>query len=553
MLRWRGWDGLKAIFKEYVAGNYHPLTVFSYWIEFGYAGATPEKAWVYHLTNVLFHALNGVLVFIFTMFFVRGLWTGLLGAIFWVIHPMHVESVAWISERKDVLYSFFYLMGLILWCRHCFGIKIHLFLIHLFHLLALLSKPAAIVFPFTCLAVSWYFRRDLREDVKKLIPSILLSLIFSYITIKAQQSSAAIMELKQMPVYYRVFSVSFGVFTYIVKFFFPYDQTPFYPYPDYSYGIPKEMYFYVAFTIILILAVIFLFIKGWLREFVFGFLFFIINLLLVLQVVAIGSAIAAERYTYMPYAGFAIPWLLWCEKLTGKGWFRWILLPSAVVVYFFFLISKAKDMVEIWHDGKSLWKYFIKQYPHIGKGYFHLAGWYAEYENNYDSAFVNYMEAIKRSPAFAESYIYVGNIYGIRHKYDSALYYYRKAEELGSTDPTLFVNKGIVFSITGKVDSALNAFSKAISKKPDNPETYYNRSVLYFNIKEYEKALSDINTAIYLRPDASKNYIHKARILREMGKKAEALHALQLYFRVGGIMAQMDTSAKVLFKELSGR
>lgn len=557
------------LFKIYVGGNYHPLTILTYWIEYYFAGE--EKAYIYHLTSVIIHSLNSVLVFMLIKEFISNRWASGIMAIIWGIHPLHVESVAWISERKDVLYSFFYLLGLIFYIKKIKSKGIGFrsaFIVLILHLMSLMSKPAAIAFPLSLICVNYYFYGfkwlkikgggEIKKDKQRgsyniflgmkvlLVLSFILSIIFAIITLDAQKG--AIMDVTVVPFQYRLLVASFGFFTYYIKFFYPYDQTPFYPYPDFSIEIPKIFYFAVVFTVGVIFTTLWFIFKNKHRIVSFAHLFYFVNLILVLQIVAIGSAVAAERYSYMPHVGLCIMVGSFIERVIEK--LKFYLIPGIAVICIFF-ISRTQDMIKIWKDGETLWSYFIKMYPNLGKGYFHLAGWYAEFLKDYDKAFHYYMETIKRSPSFVESYVYIGNIYGIRNKYDSALYFYRKAEAAGFADYTLYSNKAILFSILGEVDSALIEYEKAIKKNPYLPDAYANRAILFERIGRVQDALKDIDKAIFYSPNDPKLYRQRAFINAKLNNRDAALKDILIYLK--SIQGKEDTAAINLLNSLKSK
>ena len=297
LLRGPQWIG---IFTRPVVSNYHPLTVLSLAANYAISGAEP---WSYLLFSLLLHLANTVLVFWFAWLLSdkKG-WVALFTALLFGIHPMHVESVAWISERKDVLYTLFFLLSLIAYWKYlqtdrsaaywaCF----------LLFACSLLSKPAAIVLPLVLLLLDYWKERPFtRRVVLEKIPFFLVGGLFAVVTLKLQ-SVTAMSSLDLYPFWVRLFFASYAIMVYFAWFFVPYPLSAFHPFP-----LPDHLGWTVYLSPIFLLALIFLiwhFRKN--RVVVFGLLFFLVNILLVLQLVPIGFTIVSERYTYVPYIGLA--------------------------------------------------------------------------------------------------------------------------------------------------------------------------------------------------------------------------------------------------------
>jgi len=532
-LRQHTFQRFKELFTIYHAGNYHPLTMVLYWLIFYFARTQHPE--IYHLVNVILHTANTILVFILLREFVSNTWICVMFAVLWGVHPMRVESVAWISELKDVLYSLFYLSGIILFVRCAKKNKIstkEILIISILHLLALLSKPAAVALPLSLIALLYYFRSRHKAFYVLLGITLILSFIFGIVTIQAQKSAHAIADRPDLTPLHKIIIALHNIAFYLIYFFYPLQQSHFYPYPDFRMGIPIQLLIFAFAGIVFLVVVAILAWKRKLDYAVMGAGFFLANIVLILQIISVGNAITADRYTYMAHLGIIIPLAIFISKKPNIHKKIWFLITF--FIYAGILITKTTSMIKIWKDGETLWKHFIKVYPQHPYGYYHLAGWFAEFKGDYDNAFHNYMKAIKISPNWAEAYIYIGNIYGIKGKLDSAIYYYNKAEQLGEANFNLYVNKGIAYSLLGKVDSALHCYTTAIKKAPRVPTPYINRSILYMQIGELTKALDDINMAIFLSPDNPELYLRKATILEKMSKYNEAYSELMRYYSMMG-------------------
>jgi len=251
-------DCVKYFFSTFHSGNYHPLTMIVYAMEYHSAKLNPE---IYHAVNLFLHLMNVLLVFWF-IYLLSGkkLEVAAIVSLFFGIHPMHVESVAWIAELKDVLYSFFFLGGLIAYCKFVSDAgnkRGFLYIIVLFlFILSCLSKPAAVVFPVVLLLIDYYMKRRFRFDVLiEKLPFFILAIGFGLINIKAQQSSISVVE--SHTVLQGFLFASFGMIDYILKLFLPINLSPLYPFPDTNGGQLSMIYYLSPFIAILLFFLVF--------------------------------------------------------------------------------------------------------------------------------------------------------------------------------------------------------------------------------------------------------------------------------------------------------
>src|SRR6185503_16318220 len=268
----------------------------------------------YHWLNLILHLANTALVFVFVRKLSGGrFWTTVVTSLFFGIHPMHVESVAWIAERKDVLYALFYLLGLIAYLRYVEKRRPGwLAATWIAFALSIASKPAAVVFPLTLFAIDYFRRRPLRWGlVLEKVPFLVVSVAMGILTVSAQSSVGAVAAPEQWTLVQKVLFACYGTVMYVVKLFVPFGLSAIYPYPTVK-GAPLGPEFYVAAAVVMLVLPVILFLFRKNRAVMFGLAFFFINIVLVLQLFAIGQAVMADRYTYLPYIGlfFALAWWL---------------------------------------------------------------------------------------------------------------------------------------------------------------------------------------------------------------------------------------------------
>ena len=353
LLRGPDWAG---IFSKPVVSNYHPITVATLAFNYSMTQLDPSS---YLVTNLLLHLINAALVFYF-IWLISGkkIWVAAFSAIVFGIHPMHVESVAWVSERKDVLYTLFFLLSLIQYWRFLNdGKNKNLIYCFLFFALSILSKPAAIILPFVLLALDyWYGRKFNQRVLLEKIPFLLVSIVFAVLTFNIQ-SKTAIASLDFYPLWTRFFFATYSSMMYLVRFFVPYPLSAFHSFPL-TTTMPLPMWLSPLFMLALLALVWY---KRKNKLLVFSFFFFMINVVLVLQFVSIGGTLLSERYTYVPYIGiaFLIGMLLDRYSVSMNKLFVWGIPAAALLVFSIITFQRTK----IWKNSETLWTDAIKHFP----------------------------------------------------------------------------------------------------------------------------------------------------------------------------------------------
>jgi len=485
--------GARGVLTTPLLGNYHPLTMWSLSLNYRLSGIEPGS---YHLLNLLLHVANTALVFFFVWMLSGGRrWTSVVTSLFFGIHPMHVESVAWIAERKDVLFAFFYLIGLITYLRYLERRRLPwLGFTLLVFILSAASKPAAVVFPLTLLAIDLYRRRPLRLDllVEK-ISFFAVSLAAGLLTLKAQISAEAIVDLWNP--FERVLIASKGTLLYVGKLFVPVHLSALYPYPA-AEGKGLGAEFYVAFALLAILLPAIVYLNRRNRPVLLGLAFFFINIVLVLQLLTVGGAVIAERYTYLPYIGlfFALAWCLDDRPGAAPSRFPWRYLVAASFLLLLPLsVYQTWTRCDVWKDSDSLWSDTIRKFPNAARAWNFKGVTLAE-QARYDSAYVYFDRAIEVMPNYSQA---LNN---------------RAAMRIRRGDPA----------------GALADVSRAIALNSTYRDAYENRAITYSMLGEREKSIADNRRALELEPRNPGNPQMSADIgdvLQQLGRHGEAIPA----------------------------
>jgi tetratricopeptide (TPR) repeat protein len=524
-----------AILTEPFVGNYHPLTMASLAINYQ---LTKLDASSYLVFNFLLHIINTALVFYFIWIISdKKAWVAFLTALIFGIHPMHVESVAWVSERKDVLYTLFFLLSLLQYWKFLrTGRRLNYWLCFLLFTLSLLSKPAAIIFPLVLILLDYWKGRAINKKVvTEKIPFFLLSLLFGIITLSIQ-SHSAVVKLESYPLWTRPLFGCYVLMNYFFRFFVPYPLSAFHPYPITSLmGIE----FYLSPLLVLVL-LIFIWYKRNNKILVFGFLFFLINLLLVLQIISIGSSLVPERYTYVPYIGlaFMVGMLLSKLKLSiSKPLFIGI---SALIFMIFGFMSF--ERTKVWENSNTLWTNVIEHYPNAALPRTNRANDDIIRATNpvnksianalYQQALEDCNIALKNKPDDIAAYENRQNVYLNTSRDQEALTDANALIKLAPANKTGYFTRGVIYMRSNQPDKALTDFDKTLSFDPNVDYAWAYRGILLMSyLQKYKEAIADFSKAIALNPQQGYYYSNRSYCYFYIGDKtnarADALIAIQ--------------------------
>ena len=509
-------DGLKAIFNTPVVSNYHPITILSLALNYQAGELSPANYWV---TNILLHLINTALVFYFVYRLSnRNTLVSAFVALLFGMHPMHVESVVWISERKDLLYTLFYMAAMIVYIKYVESSKIiHLVFTTLLGALSLLCKPAAIVLPLSLLLIDYFTKRpwSIKWILEKL-PIFIACGVMAYVTL-AIQSKKALASAEMYDIGQRLAFGGFGWIWYLLKVVVPIPLSALHPFPISS----TPVLYYIA-TAVAAAFVIFALVKIKNRNFLFGFGFYTANLLLVLQVVSVGNAVVAERYTYVPYIGIFF-WLGMegYKLLQGRFASSKAVLFSVAGAWILFLSFLTFQRIPVWKDSQTLWANVLKTYPESRRGWtnkgldFYTKEKYPECVDHLTRALAidpNFPDAVEwRARAYLEMNDAAKALEDVNH-----FLIIRPNSEAG-----LFL-LGRCYELLGRAEEAVNVYSGLITQY-DKAEYYNNRGTLYFNaLKRYADAKSDFENALRLKPDYGKFMLNLSRCYYMLGDNENA-------------------------------
>ena len=501
---------LKTIFTTFQNANYHPLTTLTNAVEFSIGG--DQSAKLFHVNNLLLHLMNVLLVFWFTRTLLRNQYVAAVVALLFAIHPMHVESVVWVSERKDVLYTFFFFLSLNCYLSYLQAKGIQgkprldsaknqdrkqaagmYVLMLLFFLLSLLSKSAAVVLPLVMLLTDFLLKRKFTiHAVAEKIPFFALSLLFGILAMQSQKNAIQVDYGTLVTPVRRFFLVNWGFLRYVDMMIFPRGLAAFHTYPDLTGGKFPAMV-YISPLINLIFLSLAIYSLRYTRIIFFGVVFFIITILLVLQILPVGGALIAERYTYVPYVGLFLILAYYSVSLVEKKGTPAIRKIIIVLLFASFTVGfmiSTYNRIPVWKNALTLWQDVVEKYPGQNYNSYYQLGTALKKNNQPEEALEAFNFSLKLKPS-ALTYNNRGNIFNSRKQYDLALSDYEAALKLDSTLHTAYNNRGVIEATAGDYEKALRDFSKAISLKPDYTDAFRNRGQVKQIFNDVPGAVAD--------------------------------------------------------------
>jgi Flp pilus assembly protein TadD len=579
-------------FLGFRVSNWHPLTWVSHAVDYAIWGMNPAG---HHLTNDVLHAVNTGLVVLLALKLLavaregpscgisvpgpagrRNLvaagGTGLLFG----LHPLHVESVAWVAERKDLLCAFFFLLSLYAYLNHeeangrgITGNRTYSrflgrrYLATLgFFILALMSKPMAVTLPAVLLILDWFPFGRIRSPKTFWIaslekaPFIALSAAFSIITIEAQRAGGALLSADEVPISIRIPVAVKSLAAYLGKTLLPIHLMPLYPYPRHVSLLSFEYISSIILVVGITAACAILAKRQKLWMVAWGY--YLVTLLPVLGIVQVGGQSMADRYMYLPslgpflVAGICVGWL--AERTISKrpGAFGRIATGVAASLVLICLSYLTFLQIHIWRDSVTLWSYVIEKGPDkislaysqrgivFGKKGLHdramadLETAIALNPYNYDalmnlavihekSGRINRArecveKAIRARPSSHEAYLYRGALHEETGQLNMAIADYTRAIALDPTYYDAYNNRGVAFGKMGQTDKAIADYGEAIRINPQASDARSNRGVAYTLAGQYGRALEDFNTAILLAPDDPTTYFNRGAFYRRTGR-----------------------------------
>ncbi len=546
-------EGIKWAFTTGHASNWHPVTWLSHMVDCQIAGTEPRQ---HHLTNLILHTINSLLLFFLFATASGRPWRSAAVALLFAIHPLRVESVAWVAERKDVLSAFFGFLTIWAYFRYANRPSFQRYIwVFLFFCLGIMAKPMLVTFPFLFILLDVWplnrislsevveqFKRDRslfglfrKEKWKRVlvekIPLLSVVVASSVTTYIVQKRGGAMGTLDMISFEARAGNAIVAYVRYLSKLLWPDELCVFYPHTFKALPLITVLGAALVLIFITVVTVRLSVRKPYLMV---GWFWYIGTLVPVIGLVHVGEQSMADRYTYIPTIGIVIMLVWGIADLTTRVRRQSVLLSAIVLPLALVLVICTRNQVGYWKDSASLMTHTLAVTKRNYLAHNNL-GIAQKNLGNLDLAMEHYSEAIRIKPNYAEALANIGLIHYLRGEFDEAVTYFRrsldhksnsaktltnlgaalhssgaiddaiieyqKALEIDSTLPGGYTNLGIAYYHKGDYERAETLQKKAIARDPDHADAHNNLGTIYFDQRIFEKAIFHYEQAIRIRPD----------------------------------------------------
>ena len=540
--------------------NWHPLTWISYMLDnqlFGMGPAGP------HVINLAIHLLNVLLLFLLLSRLTGMRWQSAFVAALFGVHPLHVESVAWISERKDVLSTFFWLLTMLAYVRYVrrrnlksYGLMFAAFI------LGLTAKPMLVSLPFTLLLLDyWPLGRMKGLGIRRLlvekIPLFVLSAGSCAITYLAQWQGGSLGAEERYPLAARIPNAIMSYERYIAKMLWPTKLAFFYPHPLGTLPLYKVLL--AGLMLVAISALVLAFRRS--RPYLaFGWLWYLITLVPVIGLVQVGSQAMADRYTYIPSIGlfimvaWLVPGLLKPTERGGDGVMgrrgekARIAVPSVACVIIMVCIILTRLQIRYWHDDETLYRHAIAVTSNNAIAHVNLAG--VLQESNPRESIRQYHMALSIEPNDLMANHNLAKVLAQQGRYDEAIVYYQKALKANPDHYESHNNLGALLMHQGRLGEAYSQLCEAIMIDFQRPDAHSNLAILLNKLGRPADAMDHAQEAIAIDPNSAQAHYVYAMSLNGLGRLDEAIQQYSIAIQLDPkfALAHSDLATALYFK-----
>jgi len=500
-------------FRSTHMANWHPLTWISHMADIQLFGLHPGG---HHASSLFLHAINAALLFLLLRCATGFLWRSFCVAAMFALHPLNVECVAWISERKSLLSTTFLFLALFAygWYVRNPGIARYV-LVALLFASGLAAKPMIITLPFALLLLDYWplarlpipehaedrvlFLKRLWPLIVEKIPLIALSAASAYITVIAQSRAHAIAASHILSLPIRLLNASWSYLLYLLKAIWPLHLAIFYPHPENHIGIWKPL---LGFIFMLLFSYICL-IRRRQPYLIVGWLWYLGSLVPVIGIVQVGRQALADRYAYTPLLGIFVLVVWWMAEHSGRLPHRTeILAGSAALVLIFFAALKWRQ-TSYWKDSFTLFEHALKVSPqnflaenNLGEAYMQIG--------RRDIAYDHFLRSTQEKPKFGLAHYNLGVVMASQDRYEEARKEFQDAIDYGQDDEELAAahhNLGVVMLDKRELAGSIKMFSEALRLSPHKQSSYLARGMAEFRLGNYAAAEADFIAGANLAPD----------------------------------------------------
>jgi len=517
--------GIVWAFSRFHSSNWHALTWLSHMLDCQLYGLNPGG---HHLTNVLLHTATVIVLFLVLQQMTGAIWRSAFVAAVFAIHPLRVESVAWVAERKDVLSGLFFVLAIgayVRYVRHpgswgSYGLVMLLFV------LGLLSKPMLVTLPLILLLLDYWPLRRLESRklsglVMEKLPLFAISAAACAVTLLAQHK--AIHSNAALPPLMRCLNAVMACMIYLRQMFWPVGLSVFYPYPRDGLSLWELI---TAGTLVVGLSAA---VVWWRRKrpwILMGWLWYLVMLLPVLGIVQVGAQAHADRYTYLPQIGIymALTWVV--AEWGAKGQTNRLVFGGLMASVIAVLMFCAWKQTAYWKDSETLWYHALacttrNDMAHLNLGHALLQ------EGKVDEAIAHYQIALEISPGYPEAHNDLGSALRKTGKVDEAIAHFEQALQTRPDFAEAHNNLGNALGQEGKADEAIAQYQQALQIKPDFAEAHHDLGNELTKTGRVDDAITQYEQAVEIKPDFATAHYNLGNLLAQKGRTAEAITHFQ--------------------------
>jgi tetratricopeptide (TPR) repeat protein len=535
------WKGVLYAFKETdLTANWHPLTWLSHMLDCQLFGLNPLG---HHMTSLLFHIANTLLLFLIFRKMTDAIWPSFFVAAVFALHPLHVESVAWVAERKDVLSGFFWMLTIAAYIRYTkHPCLIRYLPVFLAFSMGLMAKPMVVTLPFVLLLLDYWplgrlqlqqqnDRENLPQSttvscsrtvfhlVIEKIPLFILAAASSIVTFLVQRSAGAMIRGENYSLNTRISNAFVSYLGYIIKMVYPSRLAVLYPHPGDNLPVWQPV---VSFLIIAMVSVGVIYTARRYRYLTVGWFWYLGTLVPVIGLIQIGSQAMADRYTYLPSIGIFIIVAWSVAELTTKCSFRNLALGVTAGIVLVSLSICTLIQLCYWRNTLTLYEHTLKVTENnyiIHNNY----GCSLDENGKLDQAIKNFNEALRIKPNYVAALINLGVAMKKKGKITEAIEKWERVLELNPYNPSAHSNLGLVMAQQGKYNEAIKHFNDALQAKPNFPGVHYILGIIYDKMGNYDMAIQNYNNVIRLEPSNLDARFNLALTCTKMGRYDSAI------------------------------
>ncbi len=508
--------------------NWHPLTWLSHILDYQLYGL---RAGGHHLTNVLLHAAGAILLFLVLWRMTGNLWPSAFVAAVFAVHPLHVESVAWVSERKDVLSGLFFMLTLAAYLRYVRGgfSSVWYWTVAALFALGLMAKPMLVTLPLVLLLLDYWpleRRQALRWLFVEKIPLFALSAASCAMTLWAERDAIAAAEGILLP--WRIGHAVVAYAAYLVQSVYPANLAVLYPHS----GNSLPMWKIAAALLVLASATAVVFYRRRRNPYLLvGWLWYLVMLAPVIGLVQVGVQTRADRYTYLPQIGLCIALAWWAADVV-RAWpaCRWALGAASTLAVAVLAVVAARQTTH-WRNSEALWTHALACTE--GNSVAHCClGLDLENRGRIQEAVAEYGRSLKTNPANIKAHNNLGVVLMNQGRFDEAIQHYREAIRLRSDRAEPYCNLGRALALMGQTDAAVAEYQKALKLKPDFADAHNGLGLILTNCGRFDEAIAQCREALALKPGWAEAHYNLGMALARRGEIVAATAQFQIAVKI---------------------